>query len=85
MSGEQQRGIAIVTGGSRGIGAACCRLLAAKGHLVVVNYASNAAVVRTILALVIPDQYTAGGCNIRSLHLRLTAFIYSTNAMSRFE
>lgn len=33
--------VAIVTGGSRGIGAACCRLLAARGYAVVVNYAGN--------------------------------------------
>ena len=33
----------IVTGGSRGIGAAICRKLAALGHPVAVNYASNAA------------------------------------------
>lgn len=32
----------IVTGGSRGIGAAICVKLAAAGHRVVVNYASNA-------------------------------------------
>jgi NAD(P)-dependent dehydrogenase (short-subunit alcohol dehydrogenase family) len=35
--------VAIVTGGSRGIGAATCELLAAAGHDVVVNYARNAA------------------------------------------
>lgn len=33
----------IVTGGSRGIGAAVCRLAAARGYAVVVNYASGAA------------------------------------------
>ena len=30
--------VAVVTGGSRGIGAACCRLLAGCGARVVVNY-----------------------------------------------
>jgi NAD(P)-dependent dehydrogenase (short-subunit alcohol dehydrogenase family) len=35
--------VAIVTGGSRGIGAATCELLAAAGHDVVVGYESNAA------------------------------------------
>ena len=34
-------GVALVTGGSRGIGAACCRLAASRGYAVVVNYASN--------------------------------------------
>ena len=34
--------IALVTGGSRGIGAAICTELAAAGAVVVVNYASNA-------------------------------------------
>jgi NAD(P)-dependent dehydrogenase (short-subunit alcohol dehydrogenase family) len=44
----------IVTGGSRGLGAATCRKLAAIGYPVIVNYASNAVaandVVREILA-----------------------------------
>lgn len=34
--------VAIVTGGSRGIGRACCLQLARDGYLVVVNYAANA-------------------------------------------
>mmetsp|Transcript_17989 Transcript_17989/g.57323 ORF Transcript_17989/g.57323 Transcript_17989/m.57323 type:complete len:296 (-) Transcript_17989:137-1024(-) len=35
--------VAVVTGGSRGIGAACCRQLAARGYGVVVAYRSNDA------------------------------------------
>jgi NAD(P)-dependent dehydrogenase (short-subunit alcohol dehydrogenase family) len=35
--------VAIITGGSRGIGAACARLAAARGFAVAVNYASNEA------------------------------------------
>lgn len=31
----------LVTGGSRGIGAACVRLLAEQGHTVALNYARN--------------------------------------------
>jgi len=34
-------GVLVVTGGSRGIGAATCRLGAAEGYSVVVNYAGN--------------------------------------------
>lgn len=36
-------GVVIVTGGSRGIGAAICRAVAEAGHKVVVNYVGNAA------------------------------------------
>ena len=35
--------VVIVTGGSRGIGAAVCRLAAARGHAVVINYTAGAA------------------------------------------
>src|SRR6516165_7480951 len=35
-------GMVIVTGGSRGIGAAVCRKLAALGHAVAVNYTERA-------------------------------------------
>lgn len=49
---DSGRKIAIVTGGSRGIGAACALALAAKGYAVAINYAANreaaAAMVETI-------------------------------------
>ena len=47
----------IVTGGSRGIGAAICRKLAALGHPVAVNYASNAAAAESV----VHDIVAAGG------------------------
>lgn len=46
----------IVTGGSRGIGAAACRLLAQRGHAVAVNYARDAAAADALAA-----EIRAGG------------------------
>ncbi len=40
----------LVTGGSRGIGAAICRLLAARGYPVAVNYASRADAAEAIVS-----------------------------------
>lgn len=40
----------LVTGGSRGIGAAVCRLAAKAGYRVAVNYASNEAAAETLVA-----------------------------------
>ncbi len=54
MAGVNAQGLVIVTGGSRGIGAAICRKLAADGYAVGVNYSAQQgaadAVVREILA-----------------------------------
>jgi NAD(P)-dependent dehydrogenase (short-subunit alcohol dehydrogenase family) len=44
--------VAIVTGGSRGIGAATSLLLAKAGYLVVVNYVSNAAAAKAVVTQV---------------------------------
>lgn len=55
MSLEQQRKVAIVTGGSSGVGAATALLLARGGYSILVNYRSGAemahSVVRECLAL----------------------------------
>ena len=46
----QKPDVAIVTGGSRGIGAATSILLAKAGYLVVVNYVSNAQAAKVVVA-----------------------------------
>jgi len=49
-SGE--RGVAIVTGASRGIGAATAKLAAARGYAVAVNYAQNAKAAAGVVAAI---------------------------------
>jgi NAD(P)-dependent dehydrogenase (short-subunit alcohol dehydrogenase family) len=44
--------VAIVTGGSRGIGREVCLLLAKAGHTVIVNYVSNAAAAHEVVAAI---------------------------------
>jgi NAD(P)-dependent dehydrogenase (short-subunit alcohol dehydrogenase family) len=44
-----EQGMVIVTGGSRGIGAAVCRKLAASGHPVAVNYTRDAASAQSVV------------------------------------
>lgn len=52
--------VLVVTGGSRGIGAAVCRQAAAAGYRVAINYASDAGAARGVLA----DVEAAGGSGI---------------------
>jgi 3-oxoacyl-[acyl-carrier protein] reductase len=59
--------VALVTGGSGGIGAATVRSLRADGHLVVVGYAQNA-----IAAGQIVEDITADGGTARAVHIDVT-------------
>lgn len=52
----QQPGAVIVTGGSRGIGAAACRAIAREGYAVVVNYRNDA-----LAALKVVEEISAAG------------------------
>src|SRR5699024_2607542 len=49
--------VLLITGGSRGIGAATARLAARNGYAVAVNYAANAAAAQSVVA----DIAAAGG------------------------
>lgn len=56
MGMSSSRQVAIVTGGSRGIGRACARILAARGLVVVVNYVSDENAAQSVVA-----EITAAG------------------------
>ncbi len=50
MTDEDQRSIVLITGGSRGIGAACARLAAEQGYDVAINYRSERVVAEALAA-----------------------------------
>ena len=50
MTASPNRAVAIVTGGSRGIGRACARILASRGLAVVVNYVSDEKAANSLVA-----------------------------------
>ena len=54
-------GVAIVTGGSGGLGAAVCRLLAARGSDVVLSYRANATRAQEVVDDVIALGHRARG------------------------
>ncbi|WP_276309049.1 SDR family NAD(P)-dependent oxidoreductase [Specibacter cremeus] len=53
------RGVAIVTGASRGIGAAVAKRAAAAGYAVVVNYSADAGGARAVVEGIVRDGGTA--------------------------
>ena len=53
MAATNKAGIVLVTGGSRGIGAACARLAAAEGHDVAINYHSGTEDAQQLAASII--------------------------------
>lgn len=55
MSGAGEPGVAVVTGGSRGIGRACALKLGALGHTVVINYASNAVAAEEVRRAIVGE------------------------------
>lgn len=59
MTSSIDRGVAIVTGGSRGIGAATCVRLADAGYTVVVNYATDAEAAARVAARIAQAGGTA--------------------------
>lgn len=57
-----ERGVVVVTGGSRGIGASISRKLAADGYAVLVNFARDAAAAATVVAEIEQAGGRAAAC-----------------------
>jgi 3-oxoacyl-[acyl-carrier protein] reductase len=55
--------IALVTGGSRGIGRACCEALASQGATVVINYVKGEAAARETIAAISQQGGSAEPCS----------------------
>jgi 3-oxoacyl-[acyl-carrier protein] reductase len=59
LDGSPADRVAIVTGGSRGVGRATIRLLAARGYAVVVNYLHNQRAAESTVEAIITDKGAA--------------------------
>jgi NAD(P)-dependent dehydrogenase (short-subunit alcohol dehydrogenase family) len=70
---ESLSGVAVVTGGSGGLGAAVCRLLAARGSDVVVVYRSNEAAAREVADDVATHGRRSVTCGVDLLDTSATA------------
>ena len=67
-SGDLENAVAIVTGGSGGIGRAICRRLAAAGAKVVVHYKESQQAAKDLV-----DELVASGCSARAARADLAA------------
>jgi NAD(P)-dependent dehydrogenase (short-subunit alcohol dehydrogenase family) len=61
MNSEKQKPVVLITGASRGIGAATARLFASKGYAVCINYRANLEAAEAVAADI---QRLAGSCLI---------------------
>ena len=82
LAGE--RPVMLVTGGSRGIGAAICRLAAAAGYTVIVNYAASARIA-TLLAEEIGNESFAVQADVADEGAVASMFSTIDERCSRFD